>query len=198
MLKIVLASASPRRKKLLRQIGFIFEIMPSSLENEHSEQTTPALFAEDIAHQKAKDVAKRVKNALIIGADTIVTMDDEILGKPSDEQDAYRMLKLLSGNKHTVITAVSLLITDDHGTITQSKTFHVATDVWFSELNDNEILNYIASGSPMDKAGAYGIQDDKGSVFVERIEGDFYNVVGFPVNRFYNELKQVEPSLADV
>lgn len=195
MLKIVLASKSPRRKKLLTQLGLIFEISPSHKE-EIISSSTPAEVVEELAIQKAEDVAHKFSDALIIGADTIVVQDNKILGKPEDEEDAVSMLKHLSGEVHSVFTGISLVTTDGQNQIKSTYSFHEETKVWFSTLSDAEIKAYVASGSPMDKAGAYGIQDDWGSIFVERIEGDFYNVVGFPLNRFYRELKAFEPTLA--
>lgn len=194
MLKIVLASQSPRRKKLLEQIGLNFTVIPSTVDEVIS-YTSPIEIVIDLAVQKAQDVAKSAPNSLIIGADTIVVQNDRILGKPKNEHDAINMLKSLSDKKHSVFTGVSLLITGHDTVIKKSHSFFEETKVTFSALTDLEIKSYVASGSPMDKAGSYGIQDDWGSVFVERIEGDYYNVVGFPVNRFYQELKKLEPSL---
>lgn len=194
MLKFVLASQSPRRKKLLRQMGLVFEVMPADVD-EDSPERDPAALVESLSLQKASAVAHIRKQALVIGADTIVVHNGAILGKPADEADAHRMLRQLSGETHQVYTGVALVREGkEHEKIT--KTFHVKTNVTFSSLSDTEILSYIKSGSPMDKAGAYGIQDDRGSVFVERIEGDYYNVVGLPLNRLYQELKLVYPEFS--
>lgn len=194
MLKFVLASQSPRRKKLLRQMGLVFEVMPADVD-EDSPERDPAALVESLSLQKASAVAHIRKQALVIGADTIVVHNGAILGKPADEADAHRMLRQLSGETHQVYTGVALVREGkEHEKIT--KTFHVKTNVTFSPLSDTEILSYIKSGSPMDKAGAYGIQDDRGSVFVERIEGDYYNVVGLPLNRLYQELKLVYPEFS--
>lgn len=194
MLKIVLASQSPRRKKLLTQLGLIFEIFPSSIE-EVITSNSPVEIVKELSLQKATDISNRVANSLIIGADTIVVKDGEILGKPVDEADAVTMLSNLSGEAHSVFTGVSFVVTNDQKKTIGSYSFFEETKVWFSALNDSEIRSYVATGSPMDKAGSYGIQDDWGSVFVERIEGDYYNVVGFPLNRFYRELKKFQPEL---
>lgn len=195
MLKIVLASKSPRRKKLLTQLGLIFEIAPSDMEEVIS-SSVPSEVVEELARQKAEDVATKFSEALIIGADTIVVQEDKILGKPEDETDAVEMLTHLSGRMHSVYTGITLIATNARKQIASAYSFHEETKVWFSALSETEIRAYVNSGSPMDKAGAYGIQDDWGSIFVERIEGDFYNVVGFPLNRFYRELKTFEPSVA--
>lgn len=194
MLKIILASQSPRRKKLLNQLGFIFEIIPSKKE-ETITSNNPVDIVSELSLQKAIDVASLASGALVIGADTIVVLNDEVLGKPKDEQEAITILSKLSGKVHSVFTGVSFVITNSDCGITSTHSFFEETKVHFSSLSLREIQLYVASGSPMDKAGAYGIQDDWGSLFVERIEGDYYNVVGFPLNRFYQELKTIEPTL---
>lgn len=194
MLKIVLASQSPRRKKLLSQIGFIFEIIPSNTE-EIITSNDPIDIVNELSLQKAKDVATSVSNALVIGADTIVVLNGTVLGKPKSEEEAISILSMLSAKVHSVFTGVSFVITNSDKKISSTHSFFEETKVQFSSLSKSEIQSYVASGSPMDKAGAYGIQDDWGSLFVERIEGDYYNVVGFPLNRFYQELKKIEPTL---
>ncbi|MCR9132339.1 MAG: Maf family protein [bacterium] len=194
MLKIVLASQSPRRKKLLSQLGLVFEIIPSTSE-EIVTSDNPEKVVTDLAFQKAEEVAKNCTESLIIGADTIVVFDGNILGKPENERDAINMLQLLSNNKHSVFTGVALIATNSESKAVKSHTFVEETIVTFSALTNKEIEAYVAGGSPMDKAGSYGIQDDWGSVFVERIDGDFYNVVGFPLNRFYREMKEFEPNI---
>ncbi len=194
MLKIVLASQSPRRKKLLSQLGFIFEIIPSNIE-EIITSNVPVDIVNELSLQKAMDVATSVSNALVIGADTIVVLNGRILGKPKSEEEAVSILSMLNANVHSVFTGVSFVITNSDKKISSTHSFFEETKVKFSSLSKSEIQSYVASGSPMDKAGAYGIQDDWGSLFVERIEGDYYNVVGFPLNRFYQELKKIEPTL---
>lgn len=193
MKQIVLASQSPRRKNLLSQINLTFIIHPSSVEESFDPSVKPEKIVEQLALDKARDVATNYASALTIGADTIVVLDNEILGKPVDEPDAFRLLKKLSGNIHEVYSGVCLLLTDEHKSFTEYITFHEVTEVTFAELSDQEIWDYIQTGSPMDKAGAYGIQDDWGSLFVSRIEGDYYNVVGFPLHRFYERLKDFAP-----
>ena len=194
MLKIVLASQSPRRKKLLNQLGLIFEIIPSSVE-EVITSDNPVEIVKELSLQKAQDISQRIENSLVIGADTIVVKDGAILGKPTDHNDAVSMLSELSGKQHSVFTGVSFVVTDEKKQTVNTHSFYEETKVWFSSLTRNEIKSYVATGSPMDKAGSYGIQDDWGSVFVERIEGDYYNVVGFPLNRFYRELKKIQPEI---
>ncbi|MEX0721825.1 MAG: Maf family protein [Balneolaceae bacterium] len=197
MLRIILASKSPRRKKLLTQLGFKFEVHPSDI-NEDISQAEPGKLVEQLALLKAGDVARHFPNSFIIGADTIVVHSGEILGKPKDETEAAEMLMRLSGSIHSVFTGVTLAKTDEKGFIDSKKTFYEQTNVQFSTLTFREIQAYIKSGSPLDKAGAYGIQDDLGAVFVEKIVGDYYNVVGFPLNRFYRELKNFNPELANI
>lgn len=193
MLKIVLASQSPRRKKLLNLLGIGFEVIPSNCE-EIITSSDPVEVVKGLSMQKAEEVSSQLSDAFIIGADTIVVFNDQILGKPNSIQEAHEMLSLLSGNTHLVFTGVSV-VKKEGNKRQYNHSFSVETKVTFSALNSVEIDAYIETGSPMDKAGAYGIQDDWGSVFVERIEGDFYNVVGFPLNRFYQEMMNLEPSL---
>lgn len=196
MLKIVLASASPRRKKLLTQLGLIFEILPSNTD-EIITSDVPSEIVTELAREKAVAVSAKVPDALIIGADTIVVHDGKILGKPENEAEALMMLCTLCGRQHSVFTGVSLITTGNDGTVLHEHSFFEETKVWFSSLSDAELKSYIATGSPMDKAGAYGIQDDWGAALVEKIEGDFYNVVGFPLNRFYREMKNMNPEFTE-
>jgi len=193
MLKIVLASQSPRRKKLLNLLGIVFEVIPSNCE-EIITSSDPVEIVKGLSMQKAEEVSSQLSDAIVIGADTIVVFNEQILGKPNSVQEAQEMLSLLSGNTHSVFTGVSV-VKKEGNERQYNHSFSVETKVTFSALNSEEIDTYIQTGSPMDKAGAYGIQDDWGSVFVERIEGDFYNVVGFPLNRFYQEMMNLEPSL---
>ena len=195
MISIILASQSPRRKKLLEQIGIAFEIFPSGVE-EISNENTPGAIVEDLAMLKAKDVGSKFSDALIIGADTIVFHEGKVLEKPKSENDAFEMLKKLSGSTHSVLTGVAFVKKDKNDNIEADISFHEQTKVTFSTLLDEEIINYIKTGNPLDKAGAYGIQDDLGALFVEKIEGDFYNVVGLPLNRSYRELKKLIPEIS--
>jgi septum formation protein len=191
-MQVILASQSPRRKILLEMIGLKFQVKPSDV-SEETDLTDPILLVEELAQKKALDVAKNQKNSFVIGSDTIVVHNHNILGKPLDSQDAIQMLKNLSGTTHVVYTGVGFVKTDEGGRITNRFTFHEKTKVTFSSLDESDIIAYVKGGSPMDKAGAYGIQDDLGALFVEKIEGDYYNVVGFPLNRFYREMKQFLP-----
>lgn len=194
MHQIILASQSPRRKKLLRQIGLSFQVHPSSVE-EISSVTAPALLAEDLARLKASDVAASFSESLIIGADTVVEHEGVILGKPENAEHAMEILSTLSNSIHSVYTGVAFVKTNKNGETEALHSFHEQTKVMFSALSKDEIKAYIKTGNPMDKAGAYGIQDDLGALFVEKIEGDYYNVVGFPLNRFYREMKTFMPEL---
>lgn len=183
---LILASRSPRRKRLLRQIGLKFTVRPSDVQEDVLDHEPPERNAKRIALTKAVQIAKGLKLGIVIGADTIVVLGEKILGKPRTQAEARRMLKSLSGKRHTVYTAFALI-----DAATQKKMVRVEkTKVWFRTLSSREIAEYVASGSPMDKAGAYGIQDDYGAVFVERVEGCFYNVVGFPLTKFYTTLQE--------
>jgi len=183
---LILASRSPRRKRLLRQIGLKFSVRPSDVREDVLDHEPPERNAKRIALTKAVQIAKGLKSGIVIGADTIVVLGKTILGKPRTQAEARRMLRSLSGRMHTVYTAFALI-----DAATQKKTVRIEkTKVWFRTLSRREIAEYVASGSPMDKAGAYGIQDDYGAVFVERVEGCFYNVVGFPLTRFYKTLQK--------
>lgn len=193
MNQIILASQSPRRRSLLSQINLRFIIHPSALEEKFDLESAPTDIVKNLATQKARDVAQNYASALVIGADTIVVHDGDILGKPTDEADAFRLLKKLSNDSHEVYSGVCLLLTDRNKNESSITTFHEVTEVTFADLNDEEIWDYIQTGSPMDKAGAYGIQDDWGSLFITGIKGDYYNVVGFPLHHFYTELKKFTP-----
>lgn len=191
MTQLILASQSPRRKALLQQLGIPFEIQPSSVD-EYSSTSNPLTLVRELSLAKAKDIAINYSNAVVIGADTVVVHNNDILGKPSSEQEAAQMLARLSGTHHHVYTGVCLQYVDRHGSLQEPVLFHEQTKVWFQTLSAYPIHQYIASGSPMDKAGAYGIQDDWGAIFVKKIEGDYYNVVGLPLSRCYLELSSLK------
>lgn len=195
MSDIILASASPRRRDLFEMMGIPCTVDPSDIEEIISSELKPSENVCKLADQKALDVAERYENSVIIAADTIVVKDNVILGKPETESDAADMLRSLSGNHHHVFSGVSVVYLDSDGAVIQKVTFSAKTKVSFSTLDETEIEQYISTGSPMDKAGAYGIQDDYGSLFIKKIEGDYYNVVGFPVNKFYQILKQDYPAM---
>ncbi len=174
MKKIILASASPRRKELLSTAGIEFEICVKDVDETIPEGTPPADAAEMTATKKALATAAEHKNDIVIGADTIVVAGGKILGKPHSKEEAIDMLTMLSGREHTVITGVCIACDG------KTEVFHKESKVRFYPLTDKEIADYVATGEPMDKAGAYGIQG-KGSVLVEGIEGDYFNIVGLPV-----------------
>ena len=179
--KIILASASPRRKELLSQIGVTFEIIKAEKE-EHITSSIPTEVVKELSMQKAKEVAAKCDSSIIIGADTIVAMEGQILGKPKDRADAMRMLCLLQGKKHQVITGVTVLLGS-----TKTLSFAEVTDVSLYPMTDAQIERYIATKEPMDKAGAYGIQG-RFAAYVRGIEGDYNNVVGLPIGRLYQEV----------
>lgn len=207
--RLVLASASPRRRALLQQIGLRFETLPADCDETVNGGDAPSSVVMDLAAIKARTVAQRVRSGtvpgfepatpstpwLIIGADTIVVLDGQILGKPRDAAHARQMLETLSGRTHEVYTGVALLYLNEKD---EELVFYERTHVRFGQLDALEIEAYVAGGSPMDKAGAYGIQDDMGALFVRAIDGDYYNVVGFPLYRFYREVNKCWPGLVTV
>jgi len=191
--KIILASASPRRKKLLEHLDIPFEVHPSTVDESYDPKLSPKKIVQNLALRKAQDISKRYFEALVIGADTIVVFKDGVLEKPKDKEHARRMLLELNDQTHKVYTGVALCKTDDQNNITETTTFVETTEVTFGDINIRDINRYVASGAPMDKAGAYGIQDDYGAIFVKRINGDYYNVVGFPLHSFYNVMSSFAP-----
>lgn len=195
MSEIILASASPRRRKLLEQIDLPFQVHSSSVDEAYDAHLTPREVASELALRKARDVASNYENALIIGADTIVVYQNKIMEKPADKNEAEDMLQTLSGNTHMVLTGVALCKTGSNQNITDIHSFVEETEVTFGKLHAEDIKTYVEGGSPMDKAGGYGIQDDFGAIFVEKINGDYYNVVGFPLHRFYNSLYDFAPEV---
>ena len=178
---IVLASASPRREELLALIVPEFCVIPSDYDESDLPSMPPGRHVVESAEAKARDVAERVDDGVVIGADTIVVADDEILGKPVDDEDARRMLRLLSGRSHYVYTGICVVRRIGAQTV-QRLSDSVRTEVIFAPLTEEMIDAYIATGEPLDKAGAYGIQE-KGSVLVEGVVGDYFTVVGLPVFR---------------
>ncbi|MFH1968613.1 MAG: Maf family protein [bacterium] len=184
MIKIVLASQSPRRKQLLEQIGLDFEIDPSSYEEDMTLKMNPKELAEFLSLGKAKDVAERHKDSIIISADTIVAVDKEVFGKPKTPEKAKYMLQKLSSRAHSVITGFTIVDTEINKQISKS----VETKVYFKNLSEQEIDSYIATGEPLDKGGSYAIQG-KAALFVEKIEGDYFNIVGLPIMPIAQELK---------
>ncbi len=186
-MELILASASPRRKELLEKIGLPFTVQPAKGE-ERITQKSPANVVMELSRQKAEEIAAaQTEDCIIIGADTVVARGEKIMGKPKDAADAKQMLRSIADDCHQVYTGVTLIRTGAHP---QSVTFQEKTDVCLYPISDAELDAYIASGDPMDKAGAYGIQGDF-AIYVKRIAGDYYNVVGLPIGRVYQELKRM-------
>lgn len=174
---IILASNSPRRRELLTQIGLDFTSDPADVDERILAGEKAELYAQRVALDKARTTAARAGNGIVIAADTIVVLDDRVLGKPSDAADAERMLTLLSGRMHVVITGLAVL---DAAT-GKGQTRVAGTKVWFRDLSNDVIRRYVKTGEPLDKAGAYGIQE-KGALLIEKIEGCYFNVVGLPLS----------------
>ena len=188
-MNIVLASASPRRRELMEMLGVKdLEILPARGEERPHPELTPDALVMELSRCKAQEVAERRPGALVIGADTIVVLDGAVLGKPRDEEDARAMLKRLSGRTHTVWTGISLVRGGE--TVSHAE----RTEVTFRPLTGREIDSYVATGEPLDKAGAYGAQG-LGSLFVEHLDGDFFNVMGLPLCALGNLLKSMDVNL---
>ena len=184
--QIILASESPRRQELLRQIGLDFAVKISGIDEDIPIDLPPNQLAEHFAREKAHTVAVDYPKQLVIGADTIVVFDGQILGKPKDNEHSYQMLSTLSGNTHQVITGVTLKLLDKNF----DETFHETTKVTFNTLSDRDINYYIDTYNPFDKAGSYGIQDWF-AVFVKHIDGCFYNVMGLPLANFWEHINKL-------
>ncbi len=184
---IYLASKSPRRRKLLKQVGLNFKAFSVDLHEEIMDGEHPVQTVKRLALHKMEEAKKKISEGIIITADTIVVLNKEIIGKPKNKKDAQKILKKLSGNTHSVYTGFAIYNSVTRKTIVNSE----KTSVTFREITNNEIKDYIASESPMDKAGAYGIQDDFGAVFVKKINGCYYNVVGLPLSKLYTDLHSV-------
>ena len=182
---LILASASPRRAELLRNAGISFIVEPAHVPEERASVETPTGYAMRLAREKARAVLARHPHDPVLGADTVVVIDEHVLEKPTDVGDAARMLRLLSGRRHQVITGICL--TADGFESIEEET----TQVFFSRLSEEEIAAYVRTGEAMDKAGAYGIQG-MASRWAERIEGCYFNVVGLPVSRVYRVLRAAE------
>lgn len=199
--KIILASNSPRRKQLLQQVGFEFDVCPSDCE-EIITSTVPEDVCMELSKQKAINVASSImayneehadiadmQDLIVIGADTIVAINGEILGKPADEEQAKAMLRKLSGNVHCVYTGVTFVFMASDGRVGEYS-FCDKTEVSVYELSEQEIEEYVDTGDPLDKAGAYGIQGYFAK-HIKKIDGDYFNVVGLPIGRLYHELKNI-------
>ena len=183
MQNLILASSSPRRKELLENLRLTFAVTSSEVDESFDPTLSPEEVVMELAERKAQAVFKDNQEAFVIGSDTIVFANNQILGKPADEAEAVRMLKTLSGCQHEVFTGVSIV------SPTSKTRFYEKTEVWFWELTEDEIRSYVQSGEPLDKAGAYGIQQ-LGSMLVKKINGDYFAVVGLPVARTIRELSK--------
>ncbi len=189
MTKIILASASERRQKLLEQVGINCEVIPSNIDEDSINGDTPGDLVEKLSAAKAENVAERLEgDFVIVAADTVVVKDSRVFGKPSDEKEAFEMLNSLQGNRHEVFTGVTLIcVTGGEGLI---DTFHVRTIVDMMPMTPKQINAYIQSGEPMDKAGGYGIQG-RGAAYIRDVAGDFFNVVGLPISTVLSRLEHM-------
>ncbi|MDE1191243.1 MAG: Maf family protein [Arachidicoccus sp.] len=186
MMKIILASKSPRRKQLLEQAGVLFEVITVETDEDFPADIAIENVPVFIAEQKAVSVAALYPDRIVVAADTIVTIDNEVIGKPADEVDAAAILRKLSGRVHRVITGVSIFYEG------KKENFYEETEVEFDVLNDEQIYFYINNFRPYDKAGAYAIQEWIGLTGIKKINGNYYNVMGLPVNRVLKILKQLQ------
>ncbi|MCI9081904.1 MAG: septum formation protein Maf [Lachnospiraceae bacterium] len=186
--RLILASASPRRRELLEQVGAEFEILPAQ-GKEIIAGRNPRQIVMELSSQKADEIAEKIEDEqiVILGADTVVAYEGQILGKPRDERDAKRMLELLSGNTHSVFTGVTMIII--HKDRKETCSFVEETRVTMYPMKEQQILSYIRTGEPLDKAGAYAIQG-KCARYIQGIQGDYYNVVGLPLGRIFHEMEQ--------
>ncbi len=184
--KLILASASPRRSEILKAVGWAFEKHVADIDETELPDEQPADYVQRLAKEKAETVAANYTDALVLGADTTVVIENQIIGKPKDFDDARRMLQMLSGNWHEVLTGVALVKVVD-GTL-KTKVDLQTTSVKFAEMTDVEIEFLIEKGEPLDKAGAYAVQA-QAALFIKRIEGDYWNVVGLPINLVYELMK---------
>jgi len=189
--KIILASKSPRRQELLRLMDIEFRIVLKEVDESYPDTLTPEEVAVYIAEKKAYAFDETVTDEIVLTADTIVCIDNQILGKPADPADAVKMLKMLSGRMHRVITGVCLLY--EH----QYHSFYDISEVYFGRLSDDEIGSYVDKYQPFDKAGSYGIQERIGLIGIERINGSYTNVVGLPTEKLYSELINLDRDLTD-
>ena len=185
--KLILASSSPRRQQLMRDAGFTFEVRTKNIEEKYPEDIPVTRVPEFLSRLKAEAFRHELeKNELLVTADTVVCLHDKIIGKPQTRDMAIRMLKELSGRRHVVVTGVTLTTT------MRQHSFSVFTNVYFNTLSDEEIIFYVDTFQPFDKAGAYGIQEWIGYIGIERVEGSFYNVMGLPTQKLYETLKNLD------
>ena len=190
--RIILASTSPRRHELAKRMGLEFDVVPSNYEEDMTMKMSPKKLVMTLAYGKAKDVAEKYKSGIVIGADTIIVYKNKVLGKPKNKKDAFDMLKSFSNKSQEVYSGVCFI---DCKTGKVVKDFEV-TKVKFRKLDDDEIKSYIKTGEPMDKAGAYGIQG-LASIFIEKIDGCYFNVMGFPIYNIYKNLRKMGVNVFD-
>jgi len=182
---VILASRSPRRKELLKKTGLNFRVTESGLRECFDPKLAPHEIAEKLSLEKAATVVQKFKNAIIISADTLVTIDNKALGKPKDQNDAIKILGILNGKMHQVITGFTVYDSSTSKFVTKS----ISSKVYFNKVSEKEIINYVLSKKPLDKAGAYGIQELP-KAFIKKIEGDYDNVIGLPVNALLKTLEE--------
>lgn len=195
MNKIILASASPRRRELLEQLSVEFEIIPSQVE-EKMKSMEPSRMVMELSEIKAEDIYNHLSQeekelSTVIGADTVVAFEDQVMGKPQSSSEAIEMLSRLQNNTHQVYTGVTLIFRKGPGKVPSKISFFEKTDVTMYPISSDEIAAYVNTGEPMDKAGAYGIQG-RGAAFIKEIHGDYNNVVGLPIGRLYQEMKRYQ------
>jgi septum formation protein len=186
-LPIYLASKSPRRKKLLRQLNLKFKTIDLHFHEKYNDGEDPVFLVKRLSLEKLNKALLKIRKGIVIAADTVVVIDNHILGKPKNINDAKRILRKLSGRTHFVYTGFSIYNSSNNKVLTGFE----KTSVTFRKLTSSEIDDYISTGSPMDKAGAYGIQDDFGAVFIEKIDGCFYNVMGLPLAKVYQSFLRI-------
>ena len=186
--KLILASGSPRRAEILTSVGWSFTKDVADIDESEIKGEAPENYVRRLAHEKAEAVAAKYENAIVLGADTTVVIENQIIGKPKDLPDARRMLKMLSGNWHEVLTGVAIVRKESNSS-PKSIVGLQSTKVKFAELNEAEIEYLVEKGEPFDKAGAYAVQA-QAALFIEKIEGDYWNVVGLPVNLVYELMKR--------
>lgn len=188
--KLILASGSPRRAEILNSVGWEFSKDVADIDETEFDGETPENYVQRLAKEKAEAIAEKYENALVLGADTTVVINEKIIGKPVDTEDAKRMLKMLSGNKHEVLTGVAVV--KKNGNESKTMVGMQTTSVKFAVMSDAEINFLAENGEPLDKAGAYAVQA-QAALFIEKIEGDYWNVVGLPINFVYDLIKKNEP-----
>ncbi|TSC62218.1 MAG: septum formation protein [Parcubacteria group bacterium Gr01-1014_48] len=190
MKQIILASTSPRRKELLAEEGVVFECIAADYEEDMTLPLPPPELARHLALGKAQSVAKNKENALVIGADTLISLDGSVFGKPKTKERAREMIRAMNGKSHSIITGYAVIDSDTGKTITKT----IETKVFFRKLSEKDIEKYLDVSDALDRAGAYAIQDHGGKMLIDRFEGDYANALGLPVNAVIETLKQFEDS----